>query len=235
MVKTTQTRFFQIIFSAILAFFSLLPTSQAQFEAGVFAGAANYQGDLADGAIIWRETQLSYGALMRYTPNRFLSLRAHYIQGKAEASDYNSSQVDIRRRGFRFKSTLREFAAIAEINFLGKENDVANDFSFMINPYVFGGVGFLATSGTPAAPEDTKPYPFPEAGAKNGFLTVPMGIGIKIQPSSAFSLGLEWGARTVFSDRLDGVSNTTALVVSKGNDWYMFGGLTFTYLFTSQY
>lgn len=235
MFRTTKTCFLKLLFPITLCFFGLLPSSYAQFEAGVFAGAANYQGDLADGAIIWRETQLSFGALARYTPNRFLTLRAHFMQGQVQGSDYNSSERDIRYRGFKFKSTLNEFAVIGEYNFLGKENETANDFSFMINPYLFGGIGFLATTGTPTAPDDTKPYPFPEAGAKNGFLTVPIGIGVKIQPSPTFSLGIEWGARTVFSDRLDGVSNATPTVFSKGNDWYMFGGLTFTYLFNSQY
>ena len=235
MLKTSETRFLQIVFSVTLCFFNLLPSGHAQFEGGIFAGASNYQGDLADGAVIWRETQLSYGALMRYTPNRFLTLRAHFIQGQVQGSDYNSSDKNIRFRGFKFKSTLNEFALIGEYNFLGKENEMANDFSFMINPYLFGGVGFLATTGTPTAPDDTKPYPFPEVGTKKGFLAIPIGIGVKIQPSPNFSLGLEWGARTVFSDRLDGVSNATSSVFSKGNDWYMFGGLTFTYIFDSQY
>jgi Domain of unknown function (DUF6089) len=235
MMKTTKTRFFQAICLATLCFFSLIPRSQAQFEAGVFAGASNYQGDLADGAVIWRETQLSYGALMRYTPNRFWSLRAHYIQGNIQASDRNSSNIDIRYRGFKFKSTLHEFAAIGEFNFLGKEEETANDFSFMVNPYLFGGVGVVAVNGTPVAPADTRPYPFPEAGAKKTFLTIPMGIGVKIKPSPSFSLGIEWGARTAFSDRLDGVSSATQAVFSRGNDWYMFGGMTFTYFFNSQY
>ena len=234
-MKTTKTRFLQTLSLAIICFFILIQKSNAQFEAGVYAGATNYQGDLADGTIIWRETQLSYGALMRYTPNRFVSVRAHFIQGNLQASDYNSSNVDIRRRGFKLKSVIREFAAIGEFNFLGKESEVANDFSFMINPYLFGGLGVAITSSSPTAPADTKPYPFPEVGAKNTFLTIPIGIGVKIQPSPSFSLGLEWGARTAFTDRLDGVSNVTPGVYSKGNDWYMFGGLTFTYFFNSQY
>jgi hypothetical protein len=233
-MKTTKTRFIQTIVVAILCFFVFSPTSQAQIEAGVFAGAANYQGDLADGTIIWRETQLSYGALIRYTPNRFVSLRAHYMQGNLQASDYNSSKVDIRQRGFKLRSVLREFAAVGEFNFLGKENNVANDFSFMVNPYLFGGLGVALTSNSPTAPSDTKPYPFPEAGAKNTFLTIPLGIGVKIQPAPAFSLGLEWGARTSFSDKLDGVSNVSLKGNSRGNDWYMFGGLTLTYIFNSQ-
>ncbi len=227
--------FFPAFFLIIVGFFISPTSSQAQYEAGIFAGASNYQGDLADGTIIWRETQLSFGALFRYTPSRFWTLRAHYIQGDVQASDYNSSKIEIRQRGFKFKSAIREFAAIGEFNFLGKTNDVANDFSFMINPYLFAGVGVALTTGTPVAPEDTKPYPFPEVGAKSSFLTVPIGIGVKIQPTPTISLGLEWGARTVFSDRLDGVSIVTSDVRSRGNDWYMFGGLTVTYLFNSQY
>jgi hypothetical protein len=232
-MKTTKSSFFQTFFILTLSLFTLLPNTNAQVEAGIYAGASNYQGDLADGVIIWRETQLSYGALIRYTPNRFISLRAHLMQGNVQASDFNSSEVDIRRRGYKFKSALREFAAVGEFNFLGKDNDVANDFSFMINPYLFGGIGVVAVSGTPTAPDDTKPYPFPEVGAKSTFLTVPIGIGIKVQPSPSFSLGLEWGARTVFSDKLDGVTNASKGIFSKGNDWYMFGGLTFTYIFNS--
>jgi Domain of unknown function (DUF6089) len=233
-MKTTITRFIQIPLVVILCFFVFSPTSKAQIEAGVYAGATNYQGDLADGTVIWRETQLSYGVLLRYTPHRFVSLRAHYMQGNLQASDYNSSNVDIRQRGFRLRSVVREFAAIGEFNFLGKENNVANDFSFMVNPYLFGGLGVALTSNAPTAPDDVIPKPFPEVGAKNTFLTIPMGIGVKIQPAPSFTLGLEWGARTVFSDKLDGVSNVTKGVFSKGNDWYMFGGLTFTYIFNSQ-
>ncbi|MDZ7876249.1 MAG: DUF6089 family protein [Saprospiraceae bacterium] len=233
-MKTSKTRFIQTVFSTILCFFVFSPTSTAQLEAGVYAGATNYQGDLADGTIIWRETQLSYGALLRYTANRFVSLRAHFIQGNLQASDYNSSRVGVRQRGFRLRSVIREISTIGEFTFLGIENNTANDFSFMVTPYLFGGLGIAITSNSPIAPPDRNPYPFPEVGAKNTFLTVPLGIGVKIQPSPSFSLGLEWGARTVFSDRLDGVSNVSLGGGSIGNDWYMFGGLTFTYIFNSQ-
>jgi hypothetical protein len=232
-MKTTKTRFIQTTFLAILCFIIYSPNSNAQIEAGFYAGATNYQGDLADGTIIWRETQLSYGALVRYTPDRFVSLRAHFMQGNLQASDYNSSNVGIRQRGFKLKTVIRELAIVGEFNFLGKENNVANDFSFMVNPYLFGGLGVAITSNSPTAPADTNPYPFPEVGAKNTFLAIPLGIGVKIQPAPSFSLGLEWGARTCFSDKLDGVSNASKSVFSKGNDWYMFGGLTFTYIFNS--
>jgi Domain of unknown function (DUF6089) len=228
-MKTTKMGFLQITLLAILCFFLFSPNCKAQIEAGVYAGASNYQGDLADGTIIWRETQLSYGALLRYTPSPFISLRAHFMQGNLQASDYNSSDVGVRSRGYKLKTVIREVAAIGEFNFLGKSNEVANDFSFMVNPYLFGGLGVAITSNSP-----TNPYPFPEVGAKNTFLTIPLGIGVKIQPAPSFSLGLEWGARTTFSDRLDGVSNASLKGNSRGNDWYMFGGLTFTYIFNSQ-
>jgi hypothetical protein len=232
-MKTTKMRFLQNTLLATLCIFLFSTTSPAQIEAGAYAGAANYQGDLADGTIIWRETQLSYGALLRYTPHRFVSIRAHFMQGNLQASDYNSSDIGVRSRGFKLRTVLREFAAIGEFNFLGKENNVANDFSFMVNPYLFGGLGVAISSNSPTAPPDTNPFPFPEIGAKNTFLTIPIGIGVKINPAPSFSLGLEWGARTVLSDKLDGVTSATKGVYSRGNDWYMFGGLIFTYIFNS--
>ena len=233
MKSYTTNLFFKGFFLVFTTFFTLLPSAKAQFEVGVFAGAANYQGDLADAAIIWRETQLAFGVLMRYTPHRFLTLRAHYIQGKLQASDYNSSQVPVRLRGFRFSTPIRELSAIGEFNFLGNGNDGSGDeFNFRFTPYFFTGLGITSTNGSPVAPDDTRPYPFPENGAKNVFVSVPIGFGFKIQPFENFSLGIEGGSRTVFSDRLDGASKVT-IPASRGNDWYLFGGLILTYCFSN--
>lgn len=215
----------------LLSFILFLPLSNAQFEAGVFLGASNYQGDLADGILRWQETQPAYGVLLRYTPNRFLTIRANVIQSKLTGSDLRSSNPTTRYRGFTFKSTLREFSVVSEFNILGQSND--NNFqggSTLFNPYIFAGLGIASNDGTPVAPPDTRPYPFPEDGATSIVPTFPMGLGMKVQFGAAISVGLEWGTRLTFSDYLDGVSKTGN---PKKNDWYMFGGLTLTYCFNS--
>ena len=213
----------------LLSFVLFLPLINAQFEAGVFLGAANYQGDLADGIIRWQESQPAFGAMLRYTPNRFLTIRANVIQSKLAGSDLRSSDPGTRYRGFTFKSTVREFSVVSEFNFLGQSNE--NNFqgsSTLFNPYIFAGLGIASNDGEPVAPPDTRPYPFPEDGATSVVPAFPMGLGIKIQFRETISLGIDWGTRLTFSDYLDGVSKTGN---PKKNDWYMFGGLTLTYSF----
>ncbi len=213
----------------VIAFVLCLPLSKAQFEAGLFIGACNYQGDLADNTLRWQETQPSFGAILRYTPNRFLTIRGSFIQGKLTGSDLRSSDPGTRYRGFTFKSTLREFSVVSEFNFLGQSNE--NNYqgsSTLFNPYIFAGLGIASNDGEPIAPPDTRPYPFPEAGATSIVPAFPMGLGFKVQFGESVSVGIEWGTRLTFSDYLDGVSKTGN---PKKNDWYMFGGLTLAYCF----
>ena len=217
----------------IIVFFALFtPLSKAQFEVGLFGGACNYQGDLADNLLKIQETQPCFGLLVRYTPNRFITVRGNFIQGKLTGSDLHSSDPITRYRGYTFSSTIREFSFVGEFNFLGKSNEQSfQGTGVLFNPYVYAGVGIASNDGSPVAPPDTRPYPFPEEGAKSIVPAFPMGLGVKIQFGEAISVGLDWGTRLTFSDYLDGVSKNGN---PKKNDWYMFGGITLTYCFNSE-
>jgi hypothetical protein len=112
---------------------------------------------------------------------------------------------------------------------LGNSNE--NNFEVggvFINPYVSAGLGFVSTDGTPVAPADTRPYPFPEDGAKSVLPTFPVGLGVKAQFGDHISVGLDFGVRMTFSDYLDGVSK---IANPKSKDYYSFGTLTFGYCF----
>jgi hypothetical protein len=147
-------------------FVLFLPLSKAQFEVGVFAGACNYQGDLADNVVRWQETQPGFGLLIRYTPNPYITLRGNFLQGKLTGSDLRSSLPSQRPRGFTFKSTIREISFIGEYNILGQSNEKNYlGGGTLINPYIFAGLGLASNDGEPVAPPDTRPYPFPEDGA----------------------------------------------------------------------
>jgi hypothetical protein len=213
----------------LLSFLLCLPLSKAQFEAGVFVGVCNYQGDLANNTIEFIETKPGFGALVRYTPNRFITIRGNYMQGKLTGTDLHSSEPGVRYRGFSFRSTIREISVVGEYNFLGNSNEQNyQGGGVFVNPYILAGVGFASTDGGPVAPEDTRPYPFPEVGAKSVIPAFPLGLGVKVQFGDHFSVGFDIASRLTFSDYLDGVSKT-------GNpakkDWYIFGGLTLTYCF----
>ena len=222
-------KLFKKINLTLLAFVLWLPLSKAQFEVGAFGGACNYQGDLAGGVVIWQETQPAFGVLLRYTPNPYITIRGNYLQGKLTGADSHSPEPSQRSRGLTFNSTIREFSFIGEFNFLGQSNERNyQGAETLFNPYLFAGLGVASTDGTPVAPSDRRPYPFPEEGTKSIVPALPLGIGFKVQFSDVVSVGIEWGTRLTFSDYLDGVSKVGN---PKKNDWYMFGGLTFTYCF----
>jgi hypothetical protein len=63
-------------------------------------------------------------------------------------------------------------------------------------------------------------------------LSIPFGIGAKVNITSRLSAGAEWGFRKTFSDRIDGLanpSNTSSLI--HNNDWYSIAGIFITYKF----
>ena len=214
---------------SVFAFMLCIPLSKAQFEADLTVGVCNYQGDLVDPALVKLEVQPSFGAFLRFTPNRFITIRGNYIQGKLKASDLQSPKPETRYRGIVFESTLREFSVVGEYNILGNSNE--NNFELggvMFNPYIFAGIGLASNSGVPVAPADTRPYPFPEEGAKSVVPAFPLGIGLKVQFGESIGVGLDIGSRLTFSDYLDGVSKVGN---PKSNDFYSYVGLTFSYCF----
>lgn len=213
----------------LLAFVLCIPLSKAQFEVGLIGGVCNYRGDLTDPTFIKIEVQPAFGAFLRYTPQRFITIRGNYIQGKLKASDLQSPEPSTRYRGITLESTIREFSVVGEFNFLGNSNE--NNFEVggvFFNPYVYAGLGFVSTDGTPVAPADTRPYPFPEDGSKSVVPAFPVGLGVKVQFGDHVSVGLDFGMRMTFSDYLDGVSKVAN---PKSKDYYSFGNLTLAYCF----
>lgn len=227
----TSTNIFRRCVFATCLFLSQLTYSQ-NYELGLFAGSSNYQGDLADGLLVWKETQPAGGLFIRYSPIDFLSFKLGFTSGRIIGSDLNSSDAGIRQRSYTFESQIREFAAFGEFHLPQYGSSSYGIFSPRFSPYVFGGVGLTTLNGKPNAPRDRVPYPFPEEGAKNQFITVPVGLGVKFRFAETFATSVEWGTRAVFSDYLDGISKNGN---PKKNDWYMFMGVTLSYIIDSSY
>jgi hypothetical protein len=222
MYKSTK-----IFFLAIICLcFSFIVKSQS-YEIGVLVGGANYQGDLADGIVVLKETRPSYGAIMRYTPFKFLSFRVGFLQGGLEGDDANSSDAGIRKRGYSISTNIRELTFLTEWQLPSYGTSGQGIFKPSITPFLFAGVGFASRDKDPKAPADRYPDPFPEFDSKKSFISIPFGGGVKYQFAPNFTTSLEWGLRATFSDYVDGVSlNANPLK----NDYYMIGGIAFTYV-----
>lgn len=222
-------KFLKKIQLTIIAFILCLPLSKAQFEVGITGGFYNYRGDLTDPSVAKLELQPSFGAFVRYTPHRYITIRGNYLQGKLKASDLQSPNPSTRYRGVVFESTLREFSIVGEFNVLGNSNENYYELGgVFINPYVYGGIGFASNSGVPVAPADTRPYPFPEDGSKSIVPAFPVGLGLKVQFGDYLCVGVDGGVRATFSDYLDGVSK---IANPKSKDFYSYAGITVSYCF----
>lgn len=208
--------------------FSIAAVAQnpVQYQAGIFIGASNYQGDLADDQLEFSATGFAAGVSFKHSVNPRVRLRATAYRGIISGSDRNSATLS--DRAYYFSSRVTEFAAAVEYHPLGQGRyNNANIFTPRLAPFAFVGMGYAHADTDLNVPADSR-HLFPEANDTDHFFVLPLGAGLRIDVIQRISFELELGWRATFSDYLDDVS------VNGGpdqNDWYWFGGLTTSYYF----
>ena len=209
------------IMKQILIFLSCLPFTLLgqHFEAGILVGGTNYLGELSSNSsqIFLKETNLAAGAFAKYNINHLLGLRLGFNYAAISGNDQNSGNRAIIERNLNFRSDIYEVSFIGEFNILGYQ---PYNYTATFSPYLFGGIAFfsfnpqgdldgtlfdlqpLGTEGqTLASLPDRTPYSLSE-------IAIPFGIGFKYTLTETLNLGLEIGARKLFTDYLDDVSLT---------------------------
>lgn len=198
-------------FLFLLCFLSC--TAFSQFQVGIFGGASNYEGDLADRPFVPLKAAVGISAGYSFSP-RF-TLRSDFTMATVAGADkYGHNDFQWRTRNLSFESKVKELNLVGELNIFNTEN-------IGWSPYVFGGIAFfhfnpytfddqgqklylppLSTEGQGlAAYPDRKPYQLSS-------LAIPFGGGLKVPLSSSFHLGVELGIRKTFTDYLDDISTT---------------------------
>jgi hypothetical protein len=191
--------------------------AQRNADIGVFAGTAYYMGDINPNRHFYRPS-LSFGFLYRYNINARYAVRAN-----AYVVDLSGNDLDFPERlnpdrplnPQRFQTSLLDLALQAEFNFLSYTPSGVN---WEYSPYITAGLAGSMIMGSDVDATNT--------------LTIPFGIGVKVNLTSRLSGGAEWGFRKTFSDALDGVENpsgTSSLI--HNNDWYSIIGIFITYKF----
>ncbi len=215
-------------------------SAQSQLEGGLFLGFSAYRGDLINHDDIvhnFKEINPAIGGLLRYRFSPNLALRGQILVGKISGSDWNGgSRYELRDRGFSFANSLTEISILGEWDFMGQERfDENGKFLKRINsPYIFAGIGVAWSNPNPNFGQDHPPLLKPSISEdqntdpSSAHIAVPFGIGLQIDLSQQFSMGLELGFRPVFSDYLDGVSKSGN---PNNNDGYAFGGATLAFRF----
>ena len=173
-------------------------------EVGAFGGASYYLGDL-NPQKHFIESNIAYGGLVKYNLSKRLALNLSLTQAeiKSDASNFNADHT--ANHAANLSTQLNEFALTAELNFFPYAINDRNNFW---SPYVFGGLAYFITT--------------PQSG-----ISLPLGLGIKVNPLRNFGLSLFWSARKSFTDNLDQVSSIDYKTYN--NDWYLFYGLNLTF------
>ena len=204
-------------------------SSGGHWEVSGMLGVANYQGDLADDLIEFRETKAAGGLLVRYHLNKSLDLRLGVLSGQISGDDANSPRL--ADRGWRFDAIVTELTIGGEYLILPRDRfNNAGVFVPHFTPYLYTSIGIGFSRVNLRGPQGNAPNfePFPHIGDTEQYLVLPFGVGLRLDLSEVLVLGAELGTRAAFTDRLDGVATRA----NTRNDWYLLVGGTVGYYFS---
>lgn len=186
-------------------------------HADVYAGVANYQGDLQGKIFTFDKSGISGGIGLSYDLTNKFILRTAVNYAKVQGNDkYNTAGKGVEIRNLNFRTNILEAQMALEYNLLDLSERSFTPYVFAgaavfhYNPYTFDSSGtkvFLQPLGTEG--QGLPQYP----GKKPYSLTqfaVPFGGGIKLALSDNLQVGFEFGFRKLFTDYLDDVSTDYA-------------------------
>lgn len=200
----------------LLAVSPLFARSQ-NLHADIFAGVANYQGDLQGKRFTFSQAHPAVGIGLSYDITARLIARTGFTYGTIEGNDQkNSAGKGIELRNLRFKSRIAELQLGLEYNIfdLGERSFTPYLFAgvagYHFNPYTTDATGnkvFLRPLHTEGQGLDA--YPDKKQYSLTQF-AIPFGGGLKLAINDNLQVGLEIGLRKLFTDYLDDVSTTYA-------------------------
>lgn len=199
-------------------------------EVGVFLGGSYYIGEINPTAHLNQFTKPAGGFVFRYNMNPRLSARLNFLAGRIEGHDSFSSSEAALQRNLNFKSPINELSLQLEFNFfdyaIGNEKRKFSPYLFLgIAGFKFNPQGQLANGAWVALqPLGTEGQGLDGGASKKKYkliqLSIPFGVGAKVNLSKNIGISFEWGMRKTFTDYLDDVSkkyyDPTVLAATRG-------------------
>ena len=194
---------------SLFAFASLGLFAQQGWEAGPSLGLATYFGDL-NTAFSLRSPGISGGINVRYNFNNRLCLKFSGNYAEISADDAYSKNTFEKERNLSFQSIIVDATTQFEFNFLPYTHGSSDEF---FTPYLFG--GFSLFYYNPQAEYQGQLYDLRDLGTEGQFKgeeylafsgAYNYGIGLKFDLNYQWSLNVELGIRSTFTDYLDDVS-----------------------------
>ncbi|MFN6038878.1 MAG: DUF6089 family protein [Bacteroidota bacterium] len=183
-------------------------------DAGFMLGGAYYLGELNPSRHFYM-MQPAFGLFYRFNQHYRLSYRLGLNFGTLLGDDSQSEQIDQINRNLNFRNKIQELSAIAEFNFW--DYRISHPKKYFA-PYIFLGLAVLKHNPVgeykgnyydlqPLATEG-QGTPLRDGTSKYKLIqvTVPFGIGAKLNVSKNVGISLEWGMRKTYTDYLDDVS-----------------------------
>jgi hypothetical protein len=195
-----------ILTISLLSVFPFTALKSQYFEAGATTGIAAYSGELSDQKLSKNGIEPLIGVFGRYNLSPHWSIKAAFTKASISGHDAYSRHAESRQRNLNFRSDILEFAVCGELN-LSDYNVRAHKTAI---PYLFAGIGgyyFNPQAEMRGAWYDLQPLQTEGRFYRKLGLNIPMGIGLKFNLSEKMNFGLELGARKLFTDYLDDVSN----------------------------
>lgn len=204
---------------ALLLVLTCGTSAKAQYsEVGLLGGISFYMGDL-NPDMPFKDVRPAGGLFYRYNFNDRFSIRAAAHIGYIVGYDANSTDPAQLERNLSFESWLFDFSVTGEFNFF---RYATGDMRHWITPFLFGGISVFKFN--PRAELNGEMWELQPLGTEGQGTTfypdrqkyslfnaaIPFGLGLKVNLSKTFSVGLEWGMRYTFTDYLDDVSTTYA-------------------------
>lgn len=197
----------------LLFFFPTILSAQ-YFEAGIFAGVSNYQGDLAPGFMKATEYAPAFGIFGRYNFTGHLGMKVHLYKGVLQGSDKGAPLKNgLRQRNLSFQSDIYELGIQGEYNFINfnvmKGDHITTPYAFAgVSGFYFNPVAELDGILHELQPLGTEGQGLPgyDAKYKQFSIGIPAGVGIKFNFNKTVNIGLEMGVRYTFTDYIDDVS-----------------------------
>lgn len=182
-------------------------------EFGVFGGGSYYLGELNPDRQFFF-TKPAFGVQARINVDDRWSVKLGGYKATIAGDDAVRKADELRN--LRFTSSLTEFSAVLELNYMDYFIGSANHF---FTPYLYAGPGVFHFN--PKAEYNGSMISLQEIGTEGqtiglkkkynlfGFAAV-FGFGVKYSLSSRLGLTLDWGLRKAFTDYLDDISGNYA-------------------------
>lgn len=233
-------------------------------EIGFYGGGAYYLGDLNQYEH-FTNSSAAFGLVYRYNLSIRHSLRATVFYGSVYGNDADAKSNALVNRNLNFQSDIVELAIGYEIDLFKYR---ITDMKYPISPYFFYQVAYMRMNPTtlydgneialqPLGTEGQGTSLSTKRNYSLNQITIPLGIGLKVNLRKGLAVSFEYGIRKTFTDYLDDVSRSyvdpyvlraengplsaelsnrsleNTFFTNRGNpntkDWYAFYGVMLTF------